>query len=378
MYRLHRFRQSLSAALTSAGRFFRRSGRVMSSRAVAAALFGILALGLYARYVTDVNLFVIKDAGRVTVHESYTRDPQQALEEAGIHINKYDYVSLPDGPNIGRASEIQIIRAHTVTVTMDGSSQIITTLDTTVDEALRKAGYVARDRDILSHPPETLLEDGMEITVTRIDILTETVEKDISFEEVRNLNKTIKNGEEIVTSEGANGKSVTTYTATYRDGVLISKTLENEEIVIPAQNRVIEVGTYVSPTPTTPSNSSGSKPSSTTSLTDITNRAPKLDDMKYSKVLEVTCTAYTTENKKWKWNYMGRVARVGTIAVDPKVIPLGSKVYIQSTSGSWIYGVAVCEDTGGSIKGNKIDLFFDTYRECINFGVRKAYVYILE
>jgi len=69
---------------------------------------------------------------------------------------------------------------------------------------------------------------------------------------------------------------------------------------------------------------------------------------------------------------------VGTIAVDPRVVPLGSKVYVQSTNGSWIYGTAVCEDTGGSIKGNKIDLYFDTQGECIRFGIRKAYMYILE
>jgi len=72
------------------------------------------------------------------------------------------------------------------------------------------------------------------------------------------------------------------------------------------------------------------------------------------------------------------VARVGAIAVDPKVIPLGTKMYILSSGGTWIYGVAVAEDTGGSIKGYKIDLFFDTYDECINFGVRSAAVYILE
>jgi 3D (Asp-Asp-Asp) domain-containing protein len=53
-------------------------------------------------------------------------------------------------------------------------------------------------------------------------------------------------------------------------------------------------------------------------------------------------------------------------------------MYIEAADGSWIYGYATAEDCGGGIKGDKIDLFFDTYDECIQFGVRKAVVYILE
>ena len=74
----------------------------------------------------------------------------------------------------------------------------------------------------------------------------------------------------------------------------------------------------------------------------------------------------------------GTTARVGAIAVDPKVIPYGTRMYIQSADGSIVYGVATAEDCGGAIKGNKIDLFFDSYDACIQFGVRTCTVYILE
>lgn len=103
------------------------------------------------------------------------------------------------------------------------------------------------------------------------------------------------------------------------------------------------------------------------------------ETLSYSRVLDVQATAYTTEGYKQKRNALGKIARVGTIAVDPRVIPLRSKVYITSRDGtSWFYGIAVCEDTGGVIKGNIIDLFFDTRAECFNFGRRMAKVYILE
>ena len=55
---------------------------------------------------------------------------------------------------------------------------------------------------------------------------------------------------------------------------------------------------------------------------------------------------------------------------------MGTKVYIVSAYGDWEYGIAVVGDTG--VKGNKIDLFYNTYDECIQFGRRDAIVYILE
>ena len=70
-------------------------------------------------------------------------------------------------------------------------------------------------------------------------------------------------------------------------------------------------------------------------------------------------------------------ARYGVIAVDPRVIPLGTKLYIESPDGSYTYGEAIAEDTGGAIKGNKIDLFFPSYEECMRFGRRTMTVYIL-
>lgn len=68
----------------------------------------------------------------------------------------------------------------------------------------------------------------------------------------------------------------------------------------------------------------------------------------------------------------GMVAQHGVIAVDPRVIPLGTRVYIPG------YGEAIAADTGGAIRGNRIDLCMNTYREAINFGRRNVEVYILD
>jgi len=93
------------------------------------------------------------------------------------------------------------------------------------------------------------------------------------------------------------------------------------------------------------------------------------DFPKYRKVLEMEATAYTHTGNP---TFTGVYPRVGTIAVDPKVIPLGSTLWIEG------YGYGIAEDTGGLIKGNIIDLFMDTEEECFQWGRRKVTVYILD
>jgi len=72
-----------------------------------------------------------------------------------------------------------------------------------------------------------------------------------------------------------------------------------------------------------------------------------------------------------------RAQKNHTISVDPKVIPLGTEMFIVAADGTWVYGYALAGDTGGFIKGNRIDLFYDTRDECITFGRQDAIVYIL-
>lgn len=68
----------------------------------------------------------------------------------------------------------------------------------------------------------------------------------------------------------------------------------------------------------------------------------------------------------------GKIPSRGTIAVDPKKIPYGAKIYIPG------YGWGTALDRGSAIKGNKIDVWFPTLRECINWGIRtvKIKVYL--
>lgn len=99
-------------------------------------------------------------------------------------------------------------------------------------------------------------------------------------------------------------------------------------------------------------------------------------EFSYSKVYTMKATAY--DPSAGTMTASGMRARVGVVAVDRKVIPLGTKLYIESTDSWPDYGYAIAGDTGGAIKGHRIDLFFNTHRTAMNFGRRNVKVYVLD
>ncbi|MDF2569809.1 MAG: hypothetical protein K0R55_1413 [Sporomusa sp.] len=100
----------------------------------------------------------------------------------------------------------------------------------------------------------------------------------------------------------------------------------------------------------------------------------------FKKVVDVRATAYAPgphDNGKWgDKTHMGTTVRPGVIAVDPNIIPLGSRVYIEYPDGTGHYAVA--EDTGGAIKGNRIDVALSSVGHAYDFGIKNARVYVLD
>ena len=97
------------------------------------------------------------------------------------------------------------------------------------------------------------------------------------------------------------------------------------------------------------------------------------NDFAYSNVMSMEASAYLPADGGGSGiTAMGIPATYGVVAVDPSVIPLGSRVYIPG------YGEALAADVGGAIIGYSIDLCMETYAECMNFGRRTVTVYVLE
>ncbi|NLX02917.1 MAG: hypothetical protein GXY40_10380 [Syntrophomonadaceae bacterium] len=95
----------------------------------------------------------------------------------------------------------------------------------------------------------------------------------------------------------------------------------------------------------------------------------------YTRTFTMVATGYT-EAAEENYPYAGQPSYIGiplsrgVVAVDPNVIPMGTKLYVEG------YGEAIAADQGGAIQGNRIDLFFDSKFEANNWGMRTVKVYI--
>ncbi len=202
--------------------------------------------------------------------------------------------------------------------------------------------------------PVVTPEPAPVITLEYEDIIEE-IAFDITYIE----DNTMYEGDSRVVSEGENGIKTYVYEITLTDGVETERELVKVKDTKAPVNKVVAVGT----------------------ISNFTNS--RGDKVAFTNRVEVVATAYTND-AKWGdllyWtNQLGNLrAQWGVIAVDPNVIPLGTKVYVKSVDGSEDYGFAICADIGGSIKGHRIDLWMDNDPLCNVWGVRGAEVYILE
>lgn len=200
-------------------------------------------------------------------------------------------------------------------------------------------------------------------TLTREESYTISLPRDIQY----CYDDTLPAGTQKILTDGADGELLCTARVTYDDGVELGREVLREEARSLPQTRVVALGT--APTPADPD-----KPV----ITDTTITLPTGEVLTYYKVGYARASAYThTDAGCNTITATGTTVRIGTVAVDPSVIPYGTRMYIMASDGSYIYGIAQAEDCGGAIKGDRMDLYMESYEACIAFGRRKCTLYFL-
>ena len=360
---------------------------------IAAAVGALLSQTVFAQ-----TSYIITDGDRVTVHRSYSSDPYEVLTEAGIELEEEDTyeTGYADGMN-----QITVRRMQMVTVINRGAQSVIGTYGETTGSLLARMGITPGTGDTLSCSSETQTYDGMTIelvhTETRIEEEDTTVPYPVNYYEDPDLEPDA----EIVLVAGQNGLTHVKSEVTYRNGKEVSRVIVQEtvqtkpvtQLVIRGVDRTImeqpadpepaeqaapaaSSGTASGSSSSGSSSSGGSRYDGSAETDGNVIMTSSGESYTYVDVMTCSATAYTCEGYVGH-TYSGTLARVGAIAVDPTVIPLGTKMYVVSNDGQYVYGYCVAEVIGGGIKGNKIDLYFDTYAECWDFGVRMCTVYIL-
>ena len=269
----------------------------------------------------------------------------------------------------GKGYDVTLAAKQSVTVHRNGETQTVQSRNESVSRLLERIG-------IVPSPLETVAVDlsgsGVEITVEEEIIYYDRVVEEVTFDTVRIANPEMKKGTEKVVQEGADGVRTSIYEVVFSNGRELSRQFV-EELDSTAVDQIVEYGTAADATVNNKSAiSSVSKNSDGSGMLTLADGST----LSFSAVKSMTATAYTAGHGGVdKCTATGTSVRVGTVAVDKRVIPLGTKLYIVTNDGI-VYGTAVAEDTG--VKGNKVDLYFDTYQQCINFGRRGCTVYILK
>ena len=269
----------------------------------------------------------------------------------------------------GKGYDVTLAAGQTVTVRRNGETQTVKSRKESISRLLERM-------DIVPSPLETvavnLAGPGVEITVEEEIIYYDRIVEQVTFDTVRVANPEMKKGTEQVVQEGADGVRTSIYEVVFSNGQELSRQFV-EEVDSTAVDQIVEYGTAADATVNSKSTISSVSKNSDGSGTLTLADGSTLD---FSAAKSMTATAYTAGyGGADYYTATGTSVRVGTVAVDKRVIPLGTKLYIVTNDGI-VYGTAVAEDTG--VKGDKIDLYFDTYQQCINFGRRGCPVYILK
>ncbi|MGJ9460240.1 ubiquitin-like domain-containing protein [Oceanobacillus sp. CF4.6] len=389
---------------------------------------GVLALLVFSGFVlfeaTKAEV-VFADNGKEQTVITHTNTVEDLLEELGITVGKHDAISHEMDTPIEHGMSVQFDAAKEVTVSIDGEEESYYTTAETVDDFFTEANLSFTEQDAISHNTTEATEDGLhievltayevtindggkekriwttggtvenllnkaevkydrkgedkvkpaldeqitktdEISIVRVseeeEVITETVAYDTEKREDHSLLK----GNEKVISEGKDGIVKKIYKIIKENNQEVKRELVKEDIT-ESVNEVVAIGTKEEqPEPNLVTVASKKSNASTETSSNHSG----------SKSLTMTASAFTAGCSGCSGTTATGInlkanPNMKVIAVDPNVIPLGTRVWVEG------YGEAVAGDTGGHIKGNRIDLHVPTKSDAYSWGVKTVQVKVL-
>lgn len=252
-----------------------------------------------------------------------------------------------------RDDVVQAQRLATVLVVIqaDGAQRQVRTAQTTVGATLEEAGIEVGTNDKVLPSATVRPREGMKIAVVRVKEVIESETEPIAFNAVKTFTQALRPGVVTETKAGVRGEKLIHYRVRYENGKPVSRTPISAVVVRKPVDRVVSIGSR--------------------------GRYTSRGEFRTRRVIRMQATGYDPGPRSCgKYangtTACGLQAGHGVVAVDPRVIPMGTKLYIEG------YGYAVAGDRGRAIKGNRIDLGFNTYQEAIRFGRKSVVVHILQ
>ena len=332
---------------------------------VTVTLSAMIAAPVMMGAVTYHNVIRIYENGeRQEMVLSDSDDPKEILKEAGYTLGQYDTFTFSEEAD--RRYLLDIDRAFDVTFVDGGNTRKIPMQDgQTVKELLERAGAVVGENDILSLPLDTVVTAETVVTLDRVVYQTTVTQEVVPYDTVERHTPLLGDGKTRQLSAGTDGSQQRTVVTKFVNGIQTEIVSNTVTVTKEAVDEVVLYGDHTATVTTLemPAN-----------VTLDANGNP----VNYVKKITGKGTAYSARDGAKTAS--GRYAIPGHVAVNPNVIPYGSKLYIKSTDGSFVYGYAVAADTGIALMDGRVtvDLFFDTYLESCLFGAKTMEIYVLE
>lgn len=334
----------------------------------------ICAVGC-SSYLTEVNV-VDGDVTR-TFFTARTEPADIVLQSGAVLAGGDDYELTYSADS--RSTELHIIRAMNVTVCDGGVETVYEVVGGTVADLLERENIVLGADDMINISTALEVADDMYINIDRVTYVDTTTAEIISCKTIKVDSDELLKGETRTVTAGSDGVRTVVTRQTYINGVLASSDRISEEVTTPVINRVVQVGTAESLSGSSDSNTAadslltGNNTSTAATFIDSAGRS-----VAYRKIMTGKGVGYTAE--VGTKTATGREVELGIVAVDPSVIPYGTRLYITSADGKYVYGYALAADSGeAALSGDMLlELFFETSSQCRVFGKRDIVVYVLE
>jgi uncharacterized protein YabE (DUF348 family) len=321
--------------------------------AVVPALVVVLSITGFVWAQKSVTVVVDGDRRQLATQAT---DVAGALRDARVPVDEHDLVA-PSPDSVLINGETIVVR-HAVNVVLDvgGRSIELAVIGNRVADALVAAGIDPADASGVAPSLSAPLEEGMRIEAPRTVVRIVEKRVTVPFRTIERSDPSLAKGKREVVVEGCDGLTLRLSRVMIADGVESEPVLVSSRVITKPVDRVVAIGIS----------------SSKTAAVLRASYARGIDDKK-GEQMTVTATGYApgSDGVDWRTATGGR-AGYGVIAVDPKVIPLGTRLFVPG------YGYGIASDTGGAIKGARIDLCYDTRSQALLWGRRTLSVVILD
>lgn len=289
---------------------------------------------------------VVSIDGEENKFVTYSRTVEGVLEDQGISLGQKDKIEPALETKLTEDEEISIKRAVPISLTIGDKRVSVDTAEETIGDVLKAEQESLTEQGItfnlefdeITPAVDTKVEKDLSVCVVNVTEEEVVVAESLNYDTIVQEDSTLHYTYEEVKNQGKNGEKEVTYKIIKKNGKEVARTQVSEKVTSSPQNKLIVKGTM-----------------KTFSRGGI--------NVPFKNKLVCESTAYwgdgtTATGRKPVYNPNG----LSTISVDPRVIPLGSKVYVEG------YGYAIAADTGGAIKGNKIDVYLNSAAACTAWG----------